>query len=120
MKAIRFHQTGGPEVLRLEALPIPEPGPGQARVRHTAIGVNFIDTYHRTGLYKLPLPSGLGVEAAGVVEAVGQGVAHVAAGDRVAYVARPPERTPRRPPSPPTGSCTSPRGSPTRWPPPPC
>ena len=90
MKAIRFHQTGGPEVLRLEDLPIPQPGPGQARVRHTAIGVNFIDTYHRTGLYKLPLPSGLGVEAAGVVEAVGQGVAHVAAGDRVAYVARPP------------------------------
>jgi NADPH2:quinone reductase len=90
MKAIRFHQTGGPEVLSLEDHPIPEPGPGQARVRHTAIGVNFIDTYHRTGLYKLPLPSGLGVEAAGVVEAVGQGVAHVAAGDRVAYVARPP------------------------------
>jgi NADPH2:quinone reductase len=90
MKAIRFHETGGPEVLRLEELPRPEPGPGQALVRHTAIGVNFIDTYHRTGLYKLPLPSGLGVEAAGVVEAVGQGVAHVAAGDRVAYVARPP------------------------------
>ena len=90
MKAIRFHETGGPEVLRLEELALPEPGPGQARVRHTAIGVNFIDTYHRTGLYKLPLPSGLGVEAAGVVEAVGQGVAHVAAGDRVAYVARPP------------------------------
>ena len=90
MKAIRFHQTGGPEVLRLEELPRPEPGPGQALVRHTAIGVNFIDTYHRTGLYKLPLPSGLGVEAAGVVEAAGQGVAHVAAGDRVAYVARPP------------------------------
>ena len=90
MKAIRFHETGGPEVLRIEELPLPEPGPGQALVRHTAIGVNFIDTYHRTGLYKLPLPSGLGVEAAGVVEAVGQGVAHVAAGDRVAYVARPP------------------------------
>jgi len=90
MKAIRFHQTGGPEVLRLEDLPLPEPGPGQARVRHTAIGVNFIDTYHRTGLYKLPLPSGLGVEAAGVVEALGEGVAHVAVGDRVAYVARPP------------------------------
>ena len=90
MKAIRFHETGGPEVLRLEELALPEPGPGQARVRHTAIGVNFIDTYHRTGLYKLPLPSGLGVEAAGVVEAVGQGVGHVAVGDRVAYVARPP------------------------------
>ena len=90
MKAIRFHETGGPEVLRIEELPLPETGSGQALVRHTAIGVNFIDTYHRTGLYKLPLPSGLGVEAAGVVEAVGQGVAHVAAGDRVAYVARPP------------------------------
>ena len=67
-----------------------EPGPGQARVRHTAIGVNFIDTYHRTGLYKLPLPSGLGVEAAGVVEAVGPGVSHARVGDRVAYVSRPP------------------------------
>ncbi|MEI7706062.1 MAG: quinone oxidoreductase [Deltaproteobacteria bacterium] len=90
MKAIRIHQTGGPEVLRLEELPVAAPGPGQARVRHTAIGVNFIDTYHRTGLYKLPLPAGLGVEAAGVVEAVGDGVSHVRAGDRVAYVSRPP------------------------------
>ena len=90
MKAIRIHETGGPEVLRLEEITLPEPGQGQARVRHTAIGVNFIDTYHRTGLYKLPLPSGLGVEAAGVVEAVGPGVAHVRAGDRVAYVSRPP------------------------------
>jgi len=104
MKAIRFHETGGPEVLRLEELALPEPGPGQARVRHTAIGVNFIDTYHRTGLYKLPLPSGLGVEAAGVVEAVGQGVGHVAVGDRVAYVARPPGR----PPGPPARSATLP------------
>ena len=84
-KAIRFHQTGGPEVLRLEEIDVGEPGQGQARVRHTAIGVNFIDTYHRTGLYPLPLPSGLGLEGAGVVEAVGQGVAHVKKGDRVAY-----------------------------------
>ncbi len=84
-KAIRFHQTGGPEALRLEEIEIGEPGEGQARVRHAAIGVNFIDTYHRTGLYPLPLPSGLGVEAAGVVEAVGKGVAHVKKGDRVAY-----------------------------------
>ena len=84
-KAIRFHQTGGPEVLRLEDLEAGEPGEGQARVRHAAIGVNFIDTYHRSGLYPLPLPSGLGVEAAGVVEAVGKGVAHVKKGDRVAY-----------------------------------
>ncbi len=90
MKAIRFHETGGPEVLRMEEVAVPEPGPGQARVRHTAIGVNFIDTYHRTGLYKLPLPSGLGVEAAGVVEAVGPDASHVRLGDRVAYVARPP------------------------------
>lgn len=90
MKAIRFHQTGGPEVLRVEEIAVPDPGPGQARVRHTAIGVNFIDTYHRTGLYKLPLPSGLGVEAAGVVEAVGPGVSSPAPGERVAYVSRPP------------------------------
>ncbi len=84
-KAIRIHQTGGPDVLRLEDVEVGEPGEGQARVRHTAIGVNFIDTYHRTGLYPLPLPSGLGMEGAGVVEAVGKGVAHVKKGDRVAY-----------------------------------
>jgi NADPH2:quinone reductase len=82
---IRFHQTGGPEVLRADDVPAGEPGAGEARVRHTAIGVNFIDTYHRTGLYKLPLPSGLGSEAAGVVEAVGPGVTAVKPGDRVAY-----------------------------------
>jgi NADPH:quinone reductase len=90
VKAIRIHENGGPEVLRFEDVKLPEPGPGQARVRHTAIGVNFIDTYHRTGLYKLPLPSGLGVEAAGLVEAVGPGVTQARPGDRVAYVARPP------------------------------
>ncbi len=90
MKAIRFHETGGPEVLRFEAVEVPAPGAGLARVRHTAIGVNFVDTYHRTGLYKLPLPSGVGVEAAGVVEAVGPGVGQVKAGDRVAYVSRMP------------------------------
>jgi NADPH2:quinone reductase len=90
MKAIRFHETGGPEVLRFEDVEVPAPGTGQARVRHTAIGVNFVDTYHRTGLYKLPLPSGVGVEAAGVVEAVGPGVGEVKAGDRVAYVSRMP------------------------------
>jgi NADPH:quinone reductase len=83
--AIRFHQKGGPEVLRVEELPAGAPGPGEARVRHTAVGVNFIDTYHRSGLYPLPLPSGLGSEAAGLVEAVGPGVGHVAPGDRVAY-----------------------------------
>jgi NADPH2:quinone reductase len=84
-KAIRFHQTGGPEVLRLEEVAVGDPGPGEARVRHTAVGVNFVDVYHRSGLYPLPLPSGVGVEGAGVVEAVGANVAHVRAGDRVAY-----------------------------------
>lgn len=85
MKAIRFSQTGGPEVLQFVDVELPPPGPGIARVKHTAVGVNFIDTYHRTGLYKLPLPSGLGSEAAGVVEAVGEGVTSVKVGDRVAY-----------------------------------
>jgi NADPH2:quinone reductase len=88
-KAIRFHQPGGPEVLRLEDVTVGDPGPGEARVRHTAIGVNFIDVYHRTGLYPLPLPSGLGVEGAGAVEAVGAGVSHVRAGDRVGYMGPP-------------------------------
>lgn len=88
--AIRIHAVGGPEVLQLEDLAVADPGPGQARVRHTAIGLNFIDTYHRTGLYPLPLPSGLGLEGAGVVEAVGAGVAEVAVGDRVAYAGGPP------------------------------
>jgi len=86
-KAIRFHETGGPSVLRLEDVAVGAPGAGEARVRHTAIGVNFIDVYHRSGLYPLPLPSGVGVDAAGVVEAVGAGVTHVRPGDRVGYVA---------------------------------
>jgi NADPH2:quinone reductase len=89
-KAIRFHKTGGPEVLVYEDVPVGDPGPNQARVRHTAIGLNFIDTYHRGGLYPLPLPSGLGSEAAGVVEAVGPGVTWVKAGDRVGYAGGPP------------------------------
>jgi NADPH2:quinone reductase len=83
--AIRIHTTGGPEVLALDEVVVGDPGPGQARVRHTAIGINYIDTYHRSGLYKLPLPSGIGSEAAGVVEAVGSGVDWVKPGDRVAY-----------------------------------
>jgi NADPH2:quinone reductase len=84
---IRIHTTGGPGVLQLEEAPVGEPGPAEARIRHEAIGVNFIDIYHRTGLYPLPhLPHGLGVEAAGVVEAVGDGVTEVAPGERVAYV----------------------------------
>lgn len=85
MKAIRFSQVGGPKVLKFEDIELPPPGPDQVRVRHTAIGVNFIDTYHRSGLYKLPLPSGLGSEAAGVVDALGDGVTTLKVGDRVAY-----------------------------------
>ena len=84
-KAVRFHKTGGPDVLVYEDVQVGEPGPGQARVRHTAVGLNFIDTYHRSGLYPLPLPSGVGSEGAGVVEAIGPGVTHVKSGDRVAY-----------------------------------
>jgi NADPH2:quinone reductase len=83
--AIRFHKNGGPEVLQWESIEAGQPGPGEARVRHTAIGVNYIDTYHRSGLYKLALPSGLGTEGAGIVEAVGPGVTDVRSGDRVAY-----------------------------------
>jgi NADPH:quinone reductase len=89
-KAVRLYQTGGPEVLKWEDVSLGEPGEGEARIRHTAIGVNFIDTYHRSGLYPLPLPSGLGGEAAGVVEAVGAGVTQLQVGDRVAYAGGPP------------------------------
>ncbi len=89
-KAIRITATGGPEVLRWEDVEVGEPGEGQARVRHTAVGVNFIDTYHRSGLYPIPVPGGLGGEAAGVVEAVGPGVTVVRPGDRVAYGGSPP------------------------------
>jgi len=85
MKAIRIHQNGGPEVLRYEDVELPAPARGEVRVRHTAIGVNFIDTYHRSGLYKLPLPTGLGSEAAGIVDALGDGVTTLKKGDRVAY-----------------------------------
>ena len=88
-KAIRFYETGGPEVLRLETVEVGEPGPGQARVRHTGIAVNFIDIYVRTGRYPAPLPSGLGSDAVGVVEAVGEGVSEVAVGDRVGYLIGP-------------------------------
>ena len=84
-RAIRIHSTGGPEMLKFEDVEVPPPARGEARVRHTAIGVNYIDTYHRSGLYPLPLPSGIGSEAAGVVEAVGEGVDGVKPGDRVGY-----------------------------------
>ena len=83
--AIRMHETGGPEVLRWEEVTVGMPGPGQARVRHEAVGLNFADTYFRAGLYPVPLPNGIGVEAAGIVEAIGEGVANVVVGDRVTY-----------------------------------
>ena len=84
MKAIRFDRTGGPEVLRLVDVDVPPPRDGEVRLRHTAIGLNYIDTYHRSGLYPVPLPSGIGLEAAGVIEALGPGVKGLKAGDRVA------------------------------------
>ncbi|WP_077037431.1 quinone oxidoreductase [Pelomonas sp. KK5] len=85
-KAIRFHATGGPEVLKLETVEVGEPGPGQVRVRHTRIAVNFIDIYFRTGRYPAPLPNGLGSDAVGIVEAVGPDVSFLAEGDRVGYM----------------------------------
>jgi NADPH2:quinone reductase len=85
MKAIRVHKQGGPEVLVLDDIPVPEPKSGEARVKIEAIGVNFIDIYHRTGLYPVPTPFTLGMEGAGVVDAVGDGVTEVKKGDRVAY-----------------------------------
>ena len=85
MKAIRITKTGGPEVLEVQEIELPPPGRGEVRVRHTVIGVNFIDTYHRSGLYPAPLPATLGGEAAGVVEAVGEGVSGFRPGDRVGY-----------------------------------
>jgi NADPH:quinone reductase len=84
-KSIRFSKIGGPEVLEIAKLDISAPRPGEALVRHRAIGVNFIDVYHRSGLYPVPLPSGLGLEAAGIVEAIGDGVTQVKVGDRVGY-----------------------------------
>ncbi len=85
MKAIRMNETGGAEVMRLVDVEVRKPGPGQVRVRQTAIGLNYIDTYHRSGLYPVQLPSGLGLEAAGVIEEVGEGVASLKPGDRIAY-----------------------------------
>ena len=89
-QAIRIHANGGPEVMLWEDVPTPEPGPGEALVRHEAVGLNYIDVYQRTGLYANPLPLNLGMEAAGVVEAVGAGVTHLAVGDRAAYASNPP------------------------------
>ena len=84
-KAVRMHNAGGPEVLRYEDVDVGDPGPGQVRLRHVAVGLNYADTYFRNGTYPIPLPNGIGVEAAGVVQAVGQGVSNVAVGDRVTY-----------------------------------
>ncbi len=90
-KAIRIHRTGGPEVLSLDTVEVGDPGPGEALVEHTAIGINYIDVYHRSGLYGLPsLPHGIGMEAAGTVRAVGEGVTEVRPGDRVGYASGPP------------------------------
>ena len=84
-KAVRFYETGAPEVLRLEEVEVGQPGPGQVRLRHEAVGLNFADTYFRNGTYPIPLPNGMGVEAAGMVEAIGEGVSNVAVGDKVTY-----------------------------------
>jgi NADPH2:quinone reductase len=89
-RAIRIDQNGGPEQLKLVQVMVGDPGPGEIRIRHKAVGLNFIDVYQREGLYKLPMPLQLGMEAAGVVEAVGEGVSHLKAGDRAAYASQPP------------------------------
>jgi NADPH:quinone reductase len=88
-KAVRFHEAGGPDVLRLEQVEVGAPGPGEVRVRHVAVGLNFADTYFRMGYYPVPLPNGMGVEASGVIEAVGPGVEAFAPGDRVTYTGSP-------------------------------
>ena len=88
-QAFRFYETGAPEVLRWEDVEVGDPGPGEVRIRHEAVGLNFADTYFRTGLYPAPLPAGMGVEAAGVIETVGPGVTGFMAGDRVTYTGSP-------------------------------
>ena len=88
-KAVRYHKQGGPEVLQVDDIAVGDPGPGQVRIRHTAIGVNFVDTYQRSGLYPMQLPAVAGNEAAGVVDAVGSGVNDLKKGDRVAYTGLP-------------------------------
>ena len=87
--AVRIENTGGPEVMRWVPVEVGDPGPGEVRIRHAAVGLNFADTYFRTGLYPAPLPNGLGVEGAGVIEAVGPGVADFELGDRVTYTGSP-------------------------------
>jgi NADPH2:quinone reductase len=90
VKAIQIDQNGGPEVLKLVDVSVGEPGPGEIRIRHKAVGLNFIDVYQRTGLYAFPMPLRLGMEASGVIEAVGEGVTHLKVGDRAAYASQPP------------------------------
>ena len=89
-KAIRIDQYGGPDQMKLVEVTVGEPGPGEIRIRHQAVGLNFIDVYQRTGMYPLPLPLQLGMEGSGVVEAVGEGVTHLKVGDRAAYASQPP------------------------------
>ncbi|HET9822774.1 MAG TPA: alcohol dehydrogenase catalytic domain-containing protein, partial [Burkholderiaceae bacterium] len=89
-RAIQIAATGGPEQLQLVDVPVGDPGPGEIRIRHQACGLNYIDVYHRTGLYPLKLPHGIGMEGAGIVEAVGEGVTHLRPGDRAAYASQPP------------------------------
>jgi len=84
-QVVRFYETGGPEVLRLEEAEVGDPGPGEVRLRQVAVGLNYADTYFRNGTYPIPMPNGMGVEAAGIVVAVGEGVSNVAVGDRVTY-----------------------------------
>ena len=88
-RAVRISQAGGPEVLTIEPVQVGDPGPGEIRIRHAACGLNYIDIYHRSGVYPLPMPTGLGMEGAGVVEAVGEGVTHLRPGDRAAYASQP-------------------------------
>ena len=89
-KAVQIAQHGGPEQLKVVDVTVGDPGPGEIRIRHHAVGLNFIDVYHRTGVYPLPMPATIGMEGAGIVEAVGAGVAHLQPGDRAAYASQPP------------------------------
>ena len=90
MRAIQIEQPGGPEQLKMADVAVGEPGAGEIRIRHKAVGLNYIDVYHRTGMYPLPLPASIGMEASGIVEAVGAGVTHLKPGDRAAYASQPP------------------------------
>jgi NADPH2:quinone reductase len=89
-KAVRIERFGGPEEMKLVDVSVGEPGPGEIRIRHKAVGLNFIDVYQRTGMYPLPLPLNMGMEASGIIDAVGEGVTHLKVGDRAAYASQPP------------------------------